>query len=250
MKGEPLSLPGNDGVLVCSRISENNGIGTGDEIAVFDRDFAPHTLTVSGISRNYYGSLMYLSEDGYRAVFGKEPAYNTLLIRVAEGQDRDSVASRIREDHPEFELLYTDKIPEDYQGLTRMFTMLVVVMTGLSVVMSVFVLLNLVNIFVRRRQNELIVMRVVGFSYKQDIGYLLKETIVTTIVGIAGGVIAGCLMTDFLVRTVEGTDTMFVRTVNPTAWLIAILLEGTFALLINLFAFRRVKRLRLTDITQ
>ena len=123
-------------------------------------------------------------------------------------------------------------------------------MTGLSIVMSIFVLLNLVNIFVKRRQNELIVMRVVGFSYKQDIGYLLKETIATTTFGIAAGVISVALLTSFLVRIVEGSETMFVRSVNPLALLMGALLEGLFAILINLFAFRKVKKLQLTDITK
>jgi hypothetical protein len=40
--------------------------------------------------------------------------------------------------------------------------------------MSVFVLLNLVNIFVSRRKNELIIMEINGFNYRERIGYLLS----------------------------------------------------------------------------
>ena len=68
--------------------------------------------------------------------------------------------------------------------------------------------------------------------------------------GLAAGGITGCLMTDFLVRIVENEDTMFIRDVNPKAWLFAVILETVFALAINLYAFRRIKKLQITDINQ
>ena len=72
----------------------------------------------------------------------------------------------------------------------------------------------------------------------------------TTFVGLAAGVITGCLMTDFLVRIVENEDTMFIRDLNPKAWLFAVILETVFALVINLYAFRRIKKLQITDINK
>jgi ABC-type antimicrobial peptide transport system permease subunit len=123
-------------------------------------------------------------------------------------------------------------------------------MTALSILMSVFVLLNLVNIFVSRRKNEVIIMAVNGFSWAEQRGYLLKETITTTVFGLLLGVAGGYGMTDFLVRVVESGDSMFVRSFNPKAWLFAAAAESLFALIINAISYRRLKKLKLTDITR
>ena len=115
--------------------------------------------------------------------------------------------------------------------------------------MSVFVLLNLVNIFVRRKKNEIIIMAVNGFDHKEQIGYLLRETIITTVCGLIAGVLAGWAMTEPVVRTVEVGEMLFVRDFNVIAWIIATGMEAVFAITINFFAFRYVRSFDITELT-
>ena len=121
-------------------------------------------------------------------------------------------------------------------------------MITLSVIMSFFVLLNLVNIFVSRRQNELIIMGINGFSIHEQIGYLMRESVVTTVAGLGIGTLIVALITETLVRIIEAPDTMCDRSVNWSALTIAVAVEALFALLINLMAFRAVKHLGTEDL--
>ncbi len=96
----------------------------------------------------------------------------------------------------------------------------------------------------------MIIMGANGFSYPERIGYLLRETVLMTVLGLLVGILVGAGLTSFLVRTVEAADTTFNRSVSPISWGIACLLEAGFALAINAFAFRSVKKLDFTDLTK
>jgi putative ABC transport system permease protein len=204
---------------------------------------------VGDVCRNYFGRNLYISKEDYVATFGEQPQYNTLLVRVNKAKEGGFV-SKLQEKFPQVTVVYTDVMPQAYEDPASLFHIMVFVMTLLSIVLSVFVLSNLVAIFVQRRNNELIVMGINGFSFSQQIGYLLKETLITTCMGLLLGTVMGCVMTAFVVKMVEGADAMFVRTPDPKAWLFAVAMEALFALCINLVAFRRVKHLSLTDFTR
>ena len=249
LQGERLAVPAEGRALICNRAAEKYGIRPGDELSVYNGKSERISVTVDGIMKYCNGSVMVVSDETYRKIYQAEPGRNTILLR-SRGEDPAQLLTSLREKYRELSFERTDVIPDYLSSLTRMFNVLVIIMTGLSIMMSVFVLLNLVNIFVHRRRNEIIIMGVNGFNYRQEIGYLLKETVVTTLIGILSGILLGSLMTDFLVRTIEGGFSMFVRAVNPLAWLFAFLMEGAFAFAINFVAFRRIKKLDMTDITK
>jgi putative ABC transport system permease protein len=106
------------------------------------------------------------------------------------------------------------------------------------------------NIFVRRRQNEIIIMAVNGFTWKEQRGYLIRESVATILIGLLFGVLGGYLMTDFLVKSVEHETVMFIREFDTRAWIFAVVLELIFALIINLISYRNLRKLKLTDITK
>jgi putative ABC transport system permease protein len=249
LRGKTEYTPFENGILVSNRLSEKTGLKTGEEMVVYDEDYQPHTVTAGSVCRNYLGRNLYFSPEDYRRVFGEEPENNTFLVRV-EHSARDALREELKGKFPGLDLEYTDEIPDTLRGLKSTYNVIVYLMTALSILLSVFVLLNLVNIFVRRRKNEVIIMAVNGFSWAEQRGYLLKETITTTVFGLLLGVAGGYGMTDFVVRMVESGDSMFVRSFNPKAWLFAAAAESLFALIINAISYRRLKKLKLTDITR
>jgi putative ABC transport system permease protein len=249
LRGKTAYTPSENGILVSNRISEKTGLKTGDAMQVCDEDYQPHTVTAGSVCRNYLGRNLYFSPEDYRSVFGEEPENNTFLVRV-EHSARDTLREELKGKFPGLDLEYTDEIPTTLSGLKSTYNVIVYLMTALSILMPVFVLLNLVNIFVSRRKNEVIIMAVNGFSWAEQRGYLLKETVATTVSGLVLGIVGGYALTAFLVRIVESGDSMFVRSFNPKAWLFAAVVESVFALIINAISYRRVKKLKLTDIAK
>jgi len=247
INGETRYLADGNGVLIPNRIAERLRVKEGGSCSITDDHLLLRDLPLDGIYRNYYGRDLYVSRDVYEDLFGEDAEPTNLLVRT------DNPAFLTEELSREFPLLIitsTSEMPPDLAGMRKLFRTLVFVMTALSIIMSVFVLLNLVNIFVGRRKNELIIMGVNGFNLRERIGYLLRETVVTTVMGLLLGVVMGCFLSDYLIRLVEGSETMFRRGIIPEAWIFACLLETAFALLINFFAFRKVKKYELTELTK
>ena len=84
-----------------------------------------------------------------------------------------------------------------------MYNLIVIVTTAIAILMSAMILSNLANIFLNRKKTELTVMRINGFSIKQTKGYLTRETVVTTAIGILLGVIAGVIAAPLIIRALE-----------------------------------------------
>ena len=122
-------------------------------------------------------------------------------------------------------------------------------MIGISILMSFMILTNLANIFINRKKKELIVMRINGFSIAKTKGYLIKETVITTIAGLVLGTTLGILVfSKTAIMAMEGNDIQFVRALNPKAWVIAVVLESLFALIIYWIAFKKVEKLDFREV--
>jgi ABC-type antimicrobial peptide transport system permease subunit len=129
-----------------------------------------------------------------------------------------------------------------------LYNLIVYVTTGIAIIMSFMILSNLANIFLNRKKTELTVMRINGFSIKQTKGYLSRETIVTTAVGVILGVLVGAVLAPLVIKTMEQPDLQFVRTFHVVAWVAAVVLEVLFSIVINSFVFRKVKDLNFRDV--
>ena len=91
-------------------------------------------------------------------------------------------------------------------------------------------------------------MRVNGFSMQQGIGYLMRETLTTTLIGFVVAILLGGTISRWLVGMIEQPDLMLDRRFIWTAWLWAVLLEGAFSFTINAWVFRKVRNIKVTDI--
>ena len=230
-----------------NRLKETQGLKTGDTYILYDQKLKEHIVTVKGVYDNYVGRTMIMSRDGYEGLYGKKAVDNIYLIHL-NGADQAKVEKEILSILPDATIGTDEKLHEDFVDIENSYNTVVLLLTGLAILMSIFVLANLTNIFVSRRRKELVIMRVNGFSMKQGIGYLIRETLTTTLLGFVIAVGLGGTISLFLVRLIEQPDAMLDRRFMPLCWVAAILLEGLFAACINAFVFRKVRNIKVTDI--
>jgi len=244
--GDEMKLPEN-GVLIQNRLKETQGLKNGDTYILYDQKLKEHIVTVKGVYVNHVGRTVIMSRNGYEAVFGKKAVDNVYMVHL-NGADPAKMEKEILDILPEATIGTADKLHEGFVDIENSYNTVVLLLTGLAILMSIFVLANLTNIFVSRRRKELVIMRVNGFSMKQCIGYLIRETLTTTLLGFAIAIGLGGLIAYFLVRLIEQPDAMLNRSFMPMCWIAAILLEGLFATCINAFVFRKVRKIKVTDI--
>lgn len=241
-----VALP-DDGVLIQIRMSEVYKLKPGDTVGVRDNTLGDHTAAVRGIFDNYQGRLMITTLEGYQNIFGEAAVPNCLFVRKVSPDADASVLSKLPDGMISER---SDAFTARFDTFLKLYNAVVIGLTLMSVLLSFLILTNLTNIFVSRKKRELIIMRVNGFSVKEDIGYLMRETVVITVLGLIAGVVGGIFVARLIISIMEQPDVQLVRQPVVRAWVIAAALELLFAAIIDFMAFRKVKDYRLSEIAE
>lgn len=245
--GEKLALP-EDGVLVQKKMKDSYGFAAGSELLVRDSALDEKKAAVKGEFQNFVGRVAVTSPAGYRSIFEEEPVYNCYYVKAGEA-GIEKLESDILAVNGDVSYEAASEFASKFETVSFLYNIIVYVTTGIAIIMSFMILTNLANIFLNRKKTELTVMRINGFSIKQTKGYLSRETIVTTAIGIALGVLAGAAADPFIIRAMEQPDLQFIRSFHPLAWVAAVVLEVLFSVIINSLVFRKVKDLNFRDIS-
>ena len=245
-KGNTLELPA-DGVLAQKKMKESYDMGEGTTLSVFSDDLHECSADVRGVFQNYVGRLIITSPEGYRSVFGEDAPDNCYLVRL-NGADLDKFEKELLAAKDDVSFEVASEFAKKFETASLLYNLIVIVTTGIAILMSFMILSNLANIFLNRKKTELTVMRINGFSIKQTKGYLVRETIITTAVGVLLGVLVGAIGAPLIIKAMEQPDLQFVRNFHVLAWVIAVVLEGIFAIVIYSFVFRKVKKLNFRDV--
>lgn len=244
--GKPVDIK-SLGMTVRLKFREVEGFERGDSFTLFNNELEPHEAYITDDYVNPIEQMAVISSEAYETQFGENNKVNTFYVRcgsVPENELREKL-SAISEDIV-FEEAY--KYAENAKLVKQLCTTLAAITVAVSMCMSIFILINLTNIQVERRLGELLIMRVNGFSQRQVIGYLLRESIFITCLGISMGIAIGVPFTSVLIKSFEGVRSMYIRTPYVWVWVVSVLFNVLFAALIDFISFRKIKDVPLTNI--
>lgn len=234
------------GILVPEKFAELHDLSDG--ITIYDESLIPHKAEVQGSYRLYVGFIAIMSPKAFAGIFDEELLYNSFYCSGIT--DEEELKRDILRVMPDAQFESKAHFTEQYKSTRLLFNMVAIIMILISASVTFTVMINLTNIMVNRRLKELLTLRVNGYSRRQVVRYLLAETMLINIAGIAAGVLIGILMNDGLIRGVEAHVVKYVRTASFHAWGGAALLNIVFSLVFNLLSFRKVGRMKLTDISK
>ncbi len=241
-----------DGVWVSRSFFDHRGIQVGDVISICTVTGERYNLTVSGFFEYFvpYNTIV-MSPDFYRRAFDRELVPNAFYASNPEGKNAQALGEAIRDvdgfSHIKDEVGDVEEIIALFKGIT---TTVVIIYIGLAAVMALIVLLNLDYMFIDEKKRELIVLIINGYSTRDAKGYIYRDAIVMTILGIILGVILGIVMGVETVKACEWQSCSFMKDPNLTACLLGAGLSAAFAIVMMLVALRRIPRFALTDISR
>lgn len=248
--GRPLSLT-DDGVIVSYTYAKHYGLKAGDTLHLLDTAGRSHDCVVSGISQHYLSSMqVVMTPSCYQHLMGWAAQSNTLYLRYGAA-DRNAVAQKLQTTEGYFSL--TDESAKwiaKFQEFSGSVMLVVYIGLSLSVTMALLVLLNLNIVCVNEKTNELVVMRINGFSIRAVKAYLYRDNIVLTALGILGGVGIGLALGRCVLEILQKIGDNFYTTPNLTDCLIGAGLAALFSLATNLIALRRVNTLSVSDLSR
>lgn len=236
------------GIWIHKKLSEYYSINPGETIIIYDSKLNPYTVPVAGIYENNLGFYSFMTPANYESIFGTAPEYNSFFIFQSE-QGPLNLESDIDSIEGIKELKNNNEIRDYYLNVASALDSLSLLLIGMSAMLAYFILLNLVSMLINQKKKELTIMRVNGFSLMKTITYVAGELAVCTVIGIILGLICGNGLEMNILRLLESDQIRFERGIQWTGCIYATLITIFFTVLVSAPVFRKIKHLKLTDMT-
>lgn len=240
---DPVPLT-DDGVVITEKLSQLLSLSVGDPITLSGDGTV--TATVTGITENYVYHYVYLTADGYAALYGSAPEGNARLVRCADDA-ADTVSAAVVPLAGVTAVTYIADSQQVYQqsmAVVDAAVLLVIVSAG---ALAFVVLLNLSSINLTERLRELATLKVLGFYDRELSAYVFRENILLTVFGVLAGLVMGKYLHRWLISTVEIDLMMFGRSAHPLSYLWATLLTVLFSFLTGLLSRRRLRDIDMVE---
>ena len=239
--------PSGEGIYIPKRFSEYFGVRVGDPLNITVNATESVTVPVAGVFNNYMNRVMFMSRACYESLFSREMEPNAFLVQL-NGADGDALHRQFTGMNGYEGYTVADTFRQLFETATSVMNAVVALFIFMAAVMAGVVLMNLTNIYILQKKRELTIMRVNGFTTRETIDYVLRETVATTALGILLGIGLGAVLGYAIVRTLEQPFIQFDRSVSVSASLIGMGLTVLFTVIVNVVALRKVKHLKLTDV--
>ena len=203
-------------------------MGVGDEVILYDQDEignatgAGHSFTITDVCENYVYHYVFIGADAWEEAVGKPCSIDSILVRVAEGDEvRLAVSDALADDDAVATVVFNTETIDAYRKSLRSVNLVVVVLVVAAAALAFIVLYNLINIQLIERTREIASLKVLGFDRREVAAYLFRETLLLVIAGALIGLALGVVMEGFVVTTAEVDAVMFGRDIHLPSFLIS-----------------------------
>ncbi len=243
--GIPIELD-DDSVVITEKMASELGVSPDGKINL-SLDGTEAEVTVGGVCENYIYNYVYISPNLYSDVFGDELRFNSMFMSLSDGAVEDTFGKRYIERDDIAAVTFTSTGVNEFDNMLSSLNIVVLVMIVMAGALAFVVLYNLTNINIEERIREIATIKVLGFYNRETAGYIYRESIILTLLGIAAGLAMGVVLTGFVVRTVEVDNVMFGRDIFLTTYLYAIGLTALFSVLVNVVMYRKMKKIDMVE---
>lgn len=247
--GEFYSLD-DEGLILTEKAAKLLGVSVGDQLDLAQTGESSKKVTVTAICENYLSHYAYMTPALYQEVYGEEPDYKTLILKMQDGttqEEVEQVGERALSYEAALSISYTETLEAQLDDMLSSLDTVIVVLIVSAGMLAFVVLYNLNNININERKRELATLKVLGF-YDMEVGaYVYRENILLTVVGAILGAGLGLLLHRFVIVTVEVDACMFGRNINLSSFALAILFTFAFSAIVNAAMFFKLKKIDMVE---
>lgn len=246
---QPYQL-GDDGILLSEKTAKLLDVSVGDTLDLAQTGETPKEVTVMAICENYLSHYAYMTPALYEKLYGEEPDYRTLILKMKEGVTQEEIeqtGERMLSGDAALSVSYTATLEDQLHNMLSSLDTVIAVLIISAGMLAFVVLYNLNNININERKRELATLKVLGF-YDMEVGaYVYRENILLTLIGSILGAGLGVLLHRFVIVTVEVDICMFGRNINPDSFLYAVLFTFAFSAIVNAAMFFKLKKIDMVE---
>lgn len=244
---------GQNTVVLPENIAKVYGLEKGGTLSYSKTGEDPVEVTVCAVCENYTGSYAYMSASVYKALFGKDAAANTLLLKTGltadEGDDmvRDVLSGNKGDKFEVTSVEFTSTEKDTFAGLSSTMGMIIAVLVISAGALAAIVLYNLTNINIDERRREIATLRVLGYRKAEVAGYIYRESAILTVAGALLGLGLGFLLHMFIINRVNSVSMMFGSAIAGLSYLWSFLLTLAFAAIVYAFMLIKLNRINMAE---
>ncbi|WP_354701872.1 hypothetical protein DSM112329_02211 [Paraconexibacter sp. AEG42_29] len=230
--------------LVSQDYADDNGVGVGDELNVQNPRRETLKWQVTGIVKDKGGLVGPLVVPN--AVLADEFSVTNdqlTFVELDQGVDAAAVKQRIdalfSRDFPQAEARTAEQFKSDQRDQINQLLGLIYALLALSVIVSLFGIVNTLVLSITERTRELGMLRAIGTSRKQVKQMIRLEAVITALIGGILGLVLGVGLAVLVTRAIDDFSLSF-----PVATLVAVLIaSGVAGVLAAIMPARRAARL-------
>ena len=238
-----------DGSVVLSeKTAELLGLSAGDSFWVQGTDGTWVELTLTGVAKNYLGAYLYVTRDTLGKLVS-DPAWNTVYA-VTSCQDdtqREILSTILLDCNYVSSTSFTADAAAMYDSTITCINYVVLLIIACAAALAAVVLYNLISVNIGERKKELATIKVLGFFDKEVYRYIFREIELLSVIGAVLGLIIGAPLHQFVIRTVESEQMMFIRTLEPTSFVYSVALTLLFTVVVCRMMRRQVRSISMVE---
>lgn len=249
LDGKENTLPDSGAWVTCA-FAQYYGIDeNGGTVTFTDASGNPYTVPCAGVYEFYMlVPRLAMSAKAYEEMIGEKPVPNAFLVS-ANGMDKTGLED-LFEGIPGFLSVYDyyTVMHAPFEPISLIASAIAALYLVLSVLMALFILLDLFVMFVEEKKRELITLMINGYKLRFAKKYIYCDTIFLTIMGAVLGVIAGILLTNWNLDSVTTDLSYYLHQISFLACVCAAGLSSLLTAVMCLIAMKRISVFQLSDL--
>lgn len=238
-------------VLIDEKLSLLLDINAGDEIEIYCDETDIKNVYVSAAAENYPYHYVYMSKGFYERLFGEAPEFNIMAFggkeETADKEEQDKFASELFETNAVLSVSFKDNLIVTMSTMLEALNSVVAILIICAGALAFVVLYNLTNINITERIREIATLKVMGFYDKEVDGYIFRENLILTLMGIAAGLFGGYFLAEFIVRTAEIDLVMFGREIKPLSYVFSGAITLVFSIVVAVYMHGHLKKVDMIE---
>ena len=232
-------------VVITEKLGRMLGVSAGDSIRI---EGASGPVTVSAVAENYTFHYVYMTQSTYVSLFG-EADDNMILMNTGatpEKTIRDEITSELVACDGVISSSFMYDGTDSFRKLVSSLDLIVVVIIAFAGALALVILFNLANININERIGELATIKVLGFFDGEVGAYVYRENTISSLIGIAFGLVLGIFLEKFVVSKAEVDAVMFSPDIPWFCFISAAAVMLVFTVLVNFLLYFRLQKIEMT----
>jgi putative ABC transport system permease protein len=242
------ALAGGRTTMIGKGFAESNDLSVGDVLNLRTANNGRAQLRVTGIFDDDGGLLGDLAVDNrvLERDFG-ERKDSFALVALRDGEDAAAIERRLSglldRTFPAVEVLTAEQFKDQQSGQVNQLLALIYALLALTIIVSLFGVVNTLVLSISERVRELGMLRAIGTSRRQVRRMVRLEAVIVSLIGAVLGAGVGVLLAVLFTRPLED----FVLTIPAFTLVVLLILAAIAGVLAAVLPARRASRLNVLD---